>query len=329
MQLIDRNTGRSYGVAEREITIGIINRETSQIVIIPWTPQKIKFRSGNMKWAEYEIMDVGTITKPIGRELRQIAWSDGVLPGEGVKDYPWQKWSAEGWKPPSYYQGLFSEWYQHRTPLTILITNTPVMMNVVIKYYDITYKEANGSFHYDINFREDRDLIYNPVPIYRENNKTEDEPIYIVREDDTLWGIAECYMGSGMGYSALYEANKDVIEAAAQEHGFDSSDNGERIFAGTVLKIPQYTDTSAAVAGKSIYLSGTPIYVSSDSTRIAAHLTGEYYLYDGKNINGRYRICDSLSDVGKTPIGSYVTGWIDAGFAERPQTGSNIFTNAA
>lgn len=41
-------------------------------------------------------------------------------------------------------------------------------------------------------------------------------------------------------------------------------------------------------------------------------LTGKYYLYDGKkHVNSRYRITNTKSNCGKTPIGKYVTGYIE------------------
>ena len=64
-------------------------------------------------------------------------------------------------------------------------------------------------------------------------------------------------------------------------------------------------------AGKEIYLDYAPIYVSSDATSIAGRLTGTYYVYDGIDFSGRYRITDSPDNVGARPINSYVTGWLD------------------
>lgn len=55
---------------------------------------------------------------------------------------------------------------------------------------------------------------------------------------DTLWGIAKRYLGSGMRYTEIYNANAEVIEAAAKAHGKKSSENGRWIWAGEVLTIP-------------------------------------------------------------------------------------------
>lgn len=67
------------------------------------------------------------------------------------------------------------------------------------------------------------------------------------------------------------------------------------------------TDTSA---GKSIELSGVPLYVSSDARNPVRYMTGTYALYDGIEFSGRYRLCNE-GDSGKTPINNYVIGYID------------------
>lgn len=66
-------------------------------------------------------------------------------------------------------------------------------------------------------------------------------------------------------------------------------------------------------AGAAVALSNTPLYVSSDAATPATHKTGTYYFYDGILIGGRYRITNTPSRCGKTPVGQNVTGWMDAG----------------
>lgn len=64
-----------------ESIIFIIEKGTHDVLSIPWTPQKIKFRSGGQNFAEYDIMDLGTIQEPTGTGVRSIRWDDGILPG--------------------------------------------------------------------------------------------------------------------------------------------------------------------------------------------------------------------------------------------------------
>ena len=60
-----------------------------------------------------------------------------------------------------------------------------------------------------------------------------------------------------------------------------------------------------------ISLSNTPIYVSATAKTPAAKKSGTYYIYDGIEINGRYRITSSPSRAEKKPIGQNVTGFVD------------------
>jgi hypothetical protein len=41
------------------------------------------------------------------------------------------------------------------------------------------------------------------------------------------------------------------------------------------------------------------------------HSNKTKYIYDGEKINGRYRITNSKSNVGRKPMINYVTGWIN------------------
>ena len=72
----------------------------------------------------------------------------------------------------------------------------------------------------------------------------------------------------------------------------------------------------APYAGMAVKLSGAKLYGSASATTPANTVTGTYYLYDGENIGGRYRITTSKDRCGKTPIGSHVTGFIDAAFVK-------------
>lgn len=62
--------------------------------------------------------------------------------------------------------------------------------------------------------------------------------------------------------------------------------------------------------GSSVKLSNAPLYASSTSTKAVSKKSGTYYIYDGKKVNGRYRITNKSSNCGKSPAFLYVTGWV-------------------
>lgn len=71
------------------------------------------------------------------------------------------------------------------------------------------------------------------------------------------------------------------------------------------------TDNSSSKynKGTKITLKNVTLYSSATATR-GKKISGTYWIYDGVEISGRYRITNSASNVGKTPIGNYVTGFI-------------------
>lgn len=62
-------------------------------------------------------------------------------------------------------------------------------------------------------------------------------------------------------------------------------------------------------AGTEVNLKSTPLYASAGAKRVSSKKTGKYYIYSDEVINGRIRITTPKSNVGKTPVGNYVTGW--------------------
>ncbi len=71
--------------------------------------------------------------------------------------------------------------------------------------------------------------IITGLNVAEEVHKTQaKEKTYTVQAGDTLWGIAQKFLGNGALYTKIYEANKDVIGS-----------NPDIIKVGMVLKIPQ------------------------------------------------------------------------------------------
>lgn len=67
--------------------------------------------------------------------------------------------------------------------------------------------------------------------------------------------------------------------------------------------------TATPKAGDAVKLDKANLYSTSTTKTVANVISGTYYLWDGKNYNGRYRITNAKSRVG---VAGQVTGWIDA-----------------
>lgn len=62
-------------------------------------------------------------------------------------------------------------------------------------------------------------------------------------------------------------------------------------------------------AGDAVKLNKGKLYLSSTG-KSAVTRTGTFYLYDGKKVNGRYRVTNKANRVGKKPVALYVSGWV-------------------
>ena len=96
-------------------------------------------------------------------------------------------------------------------------------------------------------------------------------------------------------FSSLENAKKACKAGYAV---FDS--NGKQVYP-----VPK-----SYVRGTKIELKNTPLYISASASN-STKKSGIYYIYDGEAVNGRYRITTKPEYCGKTPVGKYVSGWVD------------------
>lgn len=66
----------------------------------------------------------------------------------------------------------------------------------------------------------------------------------------------------------------------------------------------------APKAGDTVKLNKGKLYLSSTG-KAAVTRTGTFYLYDGKKVNGRYRVTNQKNRVGRTPVAVNVSGWVE------------------
>lgn len=136
-------------------------------------------------------------------------------------------------------------------------------------------------------------------PIYAGSNYY----IYGLGKYSGAYGIEKVThtVSTSAAYTAKVEAHAIALEK-------ERADNG----ATTQQSAPgAETGGGNIAAGVTVELESVPLYISSTATSPVGYRTGTYYLYDGVDFNGRYRICDA-ADVGQTPVGEHVTGYIDA-----------------
>lgn len=133
----------------------------------------------------------------------------------------------------------------------------------------------------------------------------------------TGWNNGKC-----MDQKGAYEILQGAITHCKQLGGsykvFDW--NGKEVYPSEQKPTPEPTKPFAGMAVK---LTGAKLYGSASAKNPANTVTGTYYLYDGMNIGGRYRITTSKDRCGKTPTGENVTGYVDASLVDAGDSGSS------
>lgn len=216
---------------------------------IPWIPESITFDSNGTRFAKYEILKAGEVYVPSGVNIHGYSWKS-ILPGEGRKDNPLQRGA---WQDPLWYQQIWSSWRNNGTSLHLLVTGTPINHDVYLEDYAVDYEGAFGDYDYTIKFIDARTLSIDQqastqsscnVQAAQDSKGTitrsetdSSQKTYTIKAGDTLWAIAERFLGSGAQWSVLYELNKTAIEQAAKQAGNFSSQDGRIIISGTTLTI--------------------------------------------------------------------------------------------
>lgn len=224
-----------------DIDIYIKETEGSRELRIPWLPDKVIYESNGTRYSTYEILDVGEVDVPSGRNLGRFRW-ESTFPGEGHKDLPFLRGT---WQDPKKIQTLLSEWREYGTPLRLLMTGTPINHDVYLDDYDMEYAGGFGDYKYNIYFKKRSSIkitsskvAVSTVSASGVSSNGSSSKTHTVKSGNTLWAIAQKYLGSGAKYRTIYELNKTIIEETAKKHGKSSSNGGHWIYPGTVLQIP-------------------------------------------------------------------------------------------
>ena len=146
-------------------------------------------------------------------------------------------------------------------------------------------------------------------------------PAYILPHWEDFKKKAEGYLNAGKPQpkpevKKLYRARKTRDDAKSQIGAYSVLENakkacprGYEVFdeQGSVV----FSNVLKYGKGEKVYLADAKLYASADSKTEVRTIAGEYYLYDGKELNGRYRVTVKPEYCGNTPAGKYVTGYVD------------------
>lgn len=221
--------------------LGSNNQETNRRFRFPVLPKEIKVSYG-ATFYNYSIINVGEVKLPSGQQLDSVYW-DGMFPGKARQYDPYIK----EWQEPKSCHNRILNYKNQGKKLRLLITETPINIDVYIESYNESFSGGYGDCNYTLNLSQAKDLkiytsgsVSSTTATVKNNSQATERPsslpakTYIVVKGDSMWGIAQKMMGNGSRYPELYEANKSLIDAESKKR------NSEKysIYPGQILSIP-------------------------------------------------------------------------------------------
>lgn len=130
------------------------NVETEEEVHLSMTPEKVQVKT-EASFRNYQIVEVGEVRIPKGEHLTQISWN-GILPGAGMLLYPFLSHAA--WEDPQELIKVFKRWREEGAKLRLLITQTPINLEVYIRAFDYEASGGMGDYRYSIDLIAAKEL---------------------------------------------------------------------------------------------------------------------------------------------------------------------------
>lgn len=249
-----QSSNSSTHASSEYVDIYIREKEGSREIRIPWLPDSISYKSGEATVATHDILKKGPVDEPLGVGLEELSW-ESTFPGLKHTGLMLLRGTAMG---PEYYHNILKDWKLKGTVLNVLVTCYPINFDCYVFDYNGELTGAFGDIDYSLHLKEKREVVVkvsveestaggsgDETGEAADENSTggterpaEKTESYTIQSGDCLWDLAQQYMGDGSRWHEIYEANKEALDEAASEMGYNSND-GTLVFPGTKIKIPQ------------------------------------------------------------------------------------------
>ena len=125
----------------------LTNLVTGEEIEFAMTPEEVRIKT-SAHFRSCEVVELGEIKFPKGESLMQIGWR-GLLPGANILYAPYVTHGA--WDNPQELAKDLERWKSDGDKLRLLITQTPLNLEVYIKNFDCTFAGGQGNIAYDLD----------------------------------------------------------------------------------------------------------------------------------------------------------------------------------
>lgn len=225
--------------------IYLTDLETGDSLRFPILPEEISLSLGN-EFANYSILGLGEVRSPSGVSLETVSWS-GIFPGESRQNFPFIR---EWIDPLEAYRWIENckVSLPNTKKLQLLITETAINLDVYLDSFSKSYTGGMGDMGYRISFVQAKDLTVTAISSAASEDSSENDSTstednrstpptsetYTVVKGDSLWAIAQKFLGAGARYTEIYNTNQSTIDEWNTKYG----NSKYTIYPGQVFTIP-------------------------------------------------------------------------------------------
>lgn len=204
-------------------------------ITIPLLPEELEYKSSS-RLQEYEILDLGKVSIPKGRNLCTIEW-EGIFPAYSRSEF---KFVQGELKQPGEYIDKIEYWRKKHKKVQVEISKSALKSKIMyVDEFSYTLTAA-GDYKYKVSFLEAAELKLNRTV---RKSKKGTKKYKVKRNSETLRDISKKFYGDGTKYQRIYKANKTLIdkENAKKKKEGKKVKSQYTIYRGQVLTIPPAT----------------------------------------------------------------------------------------
>lgn len=193
--------------------IYLTNLGTGEIIQLCMTPEVVKARS-ETNFRTYNVIERGEIKMPKGEHLTTLSWS-GILPGANILLSSFVTLAA--WQPPRELVADLTRWRQDGDKLKVLITQTPINLDVFIKNFDYEMSGGQGNIKYTLDLVvakeirvmtvEEADARRRAGQELRSRVSLKSKTGVMLGKVNNVWSAAQILLGNGGSWQELAERN--------------------------------------------------------------------------------------------------------------------------
>lgn len=189
----------------------LTNAATDEVIQLCMTPEVVKAKT-EANFRSYNIVEQGEIKFPKGEKLTVVSWS-GILPGANILLSNFVTLSA--WQPPREIVSDLKRWREDGDKVRVLITQTPINLDVFIKSFDYEMSGGQGNIKYSLELIAAKELR---VMTVAESEAAREQELRTrsalksktgsrISKWNNIWEAAQIMLGNGGDWGRLAERN--------------------------------------------------------------------------------------------------------------------------